>query len=248
MDEYRSPSKGLQVICRMHPNLSRQRVLDSAQDIAELGLLGVENPFKILKRTTSRLSDGSLVLGYILSESHLVVIVNPDGTVHYDLYTCRGPEDGKETFDYIKNNLKAEVSNSVRMHVIPDEKELTHDNFAKSNGLFVPKPYLSSTFLGVDHSSLPKGKDEEERNADLTRKLRPSFGPSVESSVVDYNEFFGVKSDIPSVTFLYVMPDGSYVWGHSYLGEFKSACFGTYRRDGRSTEHDLRELQKVFSQ
>ncbi len=248
MTDYNSPSKGNQVICRMHPDTSRfspRHLHNFMEDAAELGLIEISDPFKIVGKVKPTIREGTF-LGYILSESHLVLIVNPDGTINYDLYTCRGTEDGTETLEYIRRNFDARIEDKVNMHVIPDAEHIKKDDFARSNGLFVPKHYLSSTFLGIDPSSLPKGRNEEERNADLTSKLRPLFGEPVSAIVSDYNEFYRAKSDVPAVTFLYVLPNGDYVWGHTYLKEFGSACIGTFRRDGRSTKEDLDALKKVF--
>jgi len=42
----------------------------------------------------------------LLSESHAAIHTYPEfNSLHFDIYTCRAPGDGKKTFEYLKEKL-----------------------------------------------------------------------------------------------------------------------------------------------
>ena len=83
-------------------------VLNDVKRLEELMLEAAEvEKFKIV----NKLSYSFRPYGYssilLIQESHIAIHTYPEyNSLVFNLYSCRGPEDGKKTFEYFKNALK----------------------------------------------------------------------------------------------------------------------------------------------
>ncbi|MBU3941656.1 MAG: S-adenosylmethionine decarboxylase [Nanoarchaeota archaeon] len=65
-----------------------------------------EDNFKILEKSKVEFEPYGLTLVTILAESHAIIHTYPEyESLTFDLYSCRGPNDGRKTYNYFEERV-----------------------------------------------------------------------------------------------------------------------------------------------
>jgi len=106
-----------------------------------------EDNFKIIKKSKAEFEPYGLTLVTILSESHALIHTYPEyNSLIFELYSCRGPNDGRKTYNYFEervNPLHAFL-NIAEVPVDPNYivKDNTIDKIRKANVInFFPQQH-----------------------------------------------------------------------------------------------------------
>ena len=112
-------------------------------------------------------SDGGLLAVVSLSESHLAVYVSPDReNIHYNLYTCRRPEDGRKTLDHFRRILNP-ICVKKEESAVPVSADLATKLYGMNGKKIIPSGREYSTVLFKPKASV---SNDNERMMRIIRK------------------------------------------------------------------------------
>jgi S-adenosylmethionine decarboxylase len=102
---YKSNPVGNEITCIMYG--IKDAVLNDAEKLEQLLIeaAAVEN-FNILDKKSHIFNPRGYSAILLIQESHIAIHTYPEyNSLVFNLYSCRGPEDGKKTLEYFKNAL-----------------------------------------------------------------------------------------------------------------------------------------------
>ena len=103
--EYKSPPIGNEISCVMHG--VKEEILDNHKELKEtlLEALKQEN-FTILNQFSHEFEPKGFTIIIMLAESHATLHTYPEyNSIHFSIYSCRSPEDGRKCFEFLKQKL-----------------------------------------------------------------------------------------------------------------------------------------------
>lgn len=106
---YESPTAGCEISCIML-GIDQSLLLDN-KNLEQLFVEALEQDnFTILQSAAHEFKPHGYSSIKILSESHAGIHTYPEhGSLFFYLHSCRGPEDGLNAFEYLKNKLQPEI-------------------------------------------------------------------------------------------------------------------------------------------
>ena len=102
---YQSPPVGNRITCVFH-GLDRAVITDN--NLLEKSLTDALNidEFEILGIQKREFKPHGLTINFLLAESHCTLHTYPEYfSLTFDLYSCRGPKDGRKTYEHLKKKL-----------------------------------------------------------------------------------------------------------------------------------------------
>ncbi len=131
---YKSPPVGSLIFSFMY-GINKELIKNNTKLEEMLYSALKEDNFKILEKSKWEFEPYGLTLVAILSESHALIHTYPEhGSLIFELYSCRGPNDGRKTYDYFekKVNPSHAVLNIAEVPVDPNYINTT-DKIRKTN-------------------------------------------------------------------------------------------------------------------
>lgn len=122
---YQSPPVGNEISCVMHG--IEEETLNNHEYLKEILLeaLRQEN-FTILNQFSHEFEPRGITIIIMLAESHATLHTYPEyNSLHFSIYSCRGPDDGKKVFEFLKKRLNPDSIDFSEKRVIVD---LNHNN------------------------------------------------------------------------------------------------------------------------
>lgn len=118
-ENYQSPPVGQEISCVM--NGIAKELLSDNENLKQIfeGSLN-KNNFSVLKKIYHVFSPQGFTALILLSESHLAIHTYPErNSLYFNMYSCRGPEDAKPIFDFVKEKLKPQKILFYKENKIP---------------------------------------------------------------------------------------------------------------------------------
>ncbi|MDP2934626.1 MAG: S-adenosylmethionine decarboxylase [bacterium] len=104
--KYQSPTRGNEISCVMHG--IDEGILNDHKKLEEALLWALnKDRFTILEKASHVFKPNGFTLMVLLAESHVSIHTYPEhGSLYFGLYSCRGEDDGKQTYEIFKDALK----------------------------------------------------------------------------------------------------------------------------------------------
>ncbi|GBE20531.1 MAG TPA: adenosylmethionine decarboxylase [Candidatus Pacearchaeota archaeon] len=125
---YKSPPVGNEISCVMYG--VKEEILNNHEHLKEIFLeaLKQEN-FTILNQFSHEFEPKGFTMIIMLAESHATLHTYPEyNSLHFSIYSCRGPEDGKKVFEFLKEKLSPSSIDFSEKRVIVDVRHGNHKN------------------------------------------------------------------------------------------------------------------------
>lgn len=133
--EYKSPPVGNEISCVMF-GIDEKKLKDN-QFLKKIVLEGLKNEgFTILGEQSHNFEPHGFSIIVLLSESHASMHTYPEyGSLHFGIYTCRSPEDGRGVFNHIKKELNPLYAEIIQRNIIVDSEHLRNLEHLKPKDL-----------------------------------------------------------------------------------------------------------------
>jgi len=104
--KYQSPAIGNEISCVMHQ--IKNRVLKNNKKLEGILISGLKKDnFNILGKISHEFNPHGYTITILLSESHAAFHTYPEyNSLFFYLYSCRGSDDGRKTYEFVKKKLK----------------------------------------------------------------------------------------------------------------------------------------------
>lgn len=118
---YQSSPVGNEISCVMH-GLSADKLNDTNQlEKILLDALKKDN-FNIIKKMSHSFKPQGYTITVLLAESHTAIHTYPEfSSLYFNLYSCRGRNDGRKTLEYLKKVLNPSYINLNERPIIVEE-------------------------------------------------------------------------------------------------------------------------------
>mgnify|MGYP001610407502 CR=1 FL=1 len=102
---YKASSVGTEISCTMYD--INTEILDNNNRLEQILLEALaKDNFRILDKVSHRFQPQGYTFVVLLAESHAAIHTFPEfNSLFFYLYSCRGENDGRKTFEYLKENL-----------------------------------------------------------------------------------------------------------------------------------------------
>ena len=105
-DIYQSPPIGQEISCVMK-GIEKEFLLDVERLKLILKEILIKENFEIIKSSSHNFDPQGFTLFFLLGESHLAIHTYPEyNSLYFNLYSCRGPNDAENIFNFLKEKLK----------------------------------------------------------------------------------------------------------------------------------------------
>ena len=102
---YKSPPVGIRIDACMY-GINEELIKNNTKLEEMLYSALKEENFHIVNKLKVEFKPQGLTLVVILAESHTIIHTFPEyGSLTFDLYSCRGPNDGRKTYNYFKEKV-----------------------------------------------------------------------------------------------------------------------------------------------
>lgn len=119
---YESSPIGNEISCVMHD--INDEILNDNNKLETILLDALkQDNFKILGKTSHKFQPQGYTITVLIAESHTAIHTYPEyNSLFFYLYSCRGPKDGRKTYEFLKENLKpSSVDFSERPIIVKHE-------------------------------------------------------------------------------------------------------------------------------
>ncbi len=103
---YKSPPIGNEISCVMHG--IKREILGNNKGLKNSLLKALEKEkFTILDKISYEFKPKGYTLLVLLAESHATIHTYPEhnNSLYFNIYSCRGPRDGRKTYEHLKKEL-----------------------------------------------------------------------------------------------------------------------------------------------
>lgn len=118
-DIYQSPLIGQEISCVMR-GIEKEFLLGVERLKLILKKRLIKENFEIIKFSSHNFIPQGFTLFFLLGESHLAIHTYPEyNSLYFNLYSCRGPNDAEDTFNFLKEKMKPKEILFLKKNEIP---------------------------------------------------------------------------------------------------------------------------------
>ncbi len=105
---YQSPPIGQEISCSMK-GISEEFLLKPEKVESLLKKILIREKFEILKSVHYVFNPKGFTIMFLLAEFHVAIHTYPEyNSLYFNMYTCRGPQDAENTFNFLKEKINPE--------------------------------------------------------------------------------------------------------------------------------------------